>query len=244
MASKDGKDKAQGGVEAVDRALRVVGCFGEGDAALTLTEIAQRTGYYMSTILRLAASLEKAGFLVRRSDKGFALGSEVMRLGALYQRSFRIEEHVRPVLKRVLQATGESASFFRREGDGRLCLFREDSLHGIRDHVHEGEVLPLDKGAPGRVLTSFDETAARSPEEMARAFAALPFVSLGERDAEMAAIAVPVFSGRDGLVGALNVSGPVTRFTAAKVAEMRPLLLEAGRRLSEDLGGGHCWRGR
>jgi DNA-binding IclR family transcriptional regulator len=222
---------SSGGVESVDRALSIVGCFQAGDHALSLTEIAARTGLYKSTILRLTVSLEKAGYLVRHQDKSYRLGPELMRLGGLYQRSLRLEDHVRPVLRQLMRESGESASFFRREGAWRICAFREDSTQAIRDHVHEGDRLPLDRGAAGHVLTHFAGTVSAAD------FAALPLRSFGERESETGAAAVPVFSQREGLIGALTLSGPLTRFTEERVAVMAPLLLAAGRRLSETLGG-------
>ena len=41
------------GVAALERALSILGCFTAEDKGLTLTEIADRTGLYKSTILRL-----------------------------------------------------------------------------------------------------------------------------------------------------------------------------------------------
>ena len=48
-----------GGVEAVERALRVLDSFEPGDAGLSLKEVADRSGVNKATILRLSVSLEK-----------------------------------------------------------------------------------------------------------------------------------------------------------------------------------------
>ena len=125
------------GVDAVNRALSIVMCFTANDDRLTLTEIARRTGLYKSTVLRLIESLELQGFLVKPDGRGYALGAELMRLGSLYARQFRLEDRVRPILVRLVAETGESASFYRREGHRRICLFRCDSPAPIRDHVRE-----------------------------------------------------------------------------------------------------------
>lgn len=228
----------------MDRALSILHCFTDQDPALSLAEIAQRTGLYKSTILRLAASLEDAGFLLRRPDKAYTLGHELLRLGAVYQKSFRLEDSVRPALRRLLAASGESASFFRHSGNMRICLFREDSNHTIRDHVREGALLPLDRGAAGHVLTDYDPAHADVATLRQRA-AALPLFSFGERDGDTAAVAVPVYSAPEGaavLAGALTVSGPRVRFTDTAIERMRPLMLATGRELSEVLGGGTFWR--
>lgn len=236
MAQGTEEPAKSGGVDAVDRALSLLACFGDGETALSLHELSERTTLYKSTILRLATSLERAGYLVRMADKTFALGPELMRLGMLYQRGFRLDRHVRPVLRELVRETGESASFFRREGPVRICLFREDSSLPIRDHIREGDALALDKGAAGHVLTFFSSTRLDA-DARATLMARLPLVSYGERDAETAAASVPVFAGNRQLAGALTVSGPRTRFTPEKVEGMGQALIAAGRELTAILGG-------
>lgn len=223
-----------GGVEAVSRALAVLRCFTDLEPILTLTRIAEATGFHKSSVLRLAASLEAGGLLLRREDKSYVLGRETLRLASAYRRSFRLEEHVRPVLRHLLNITGESASFFRREGEGRLCLFREESRRGIRDVIHEGDVLSLHRGAAGHVLRRYQAGATRP-------LGPLPILSRGERDAETAAMAVPVFGGEGALLGALSLSGPMGRFDDARVSAMSAQLREAGASLSRELGGGAAW---
>jgi DNA-binding IclR family transcriptional regulator len=229
-----GPNDASGGVEAVNRALAVLRCFTDAEPVLTLTRIAEVTGFYKSSVLRLAASLEAGGMLVRREDKSYALGHETLRLSHAFQRSFRLEEYVRPVLQDLVLVTGESASFFRREGDGRLCLFREESRHSVRDVIHEGAMLSLHRGAAGHVLRRF----ANGPT---RPLGDLPVLSRGERDAETAALAVPVFGSGAALVGALSISGPISRLDTARVAAIASPLRQAGKALSEELGGGAAW---
>ena len=235
---------SKGGVEAVDRALSIIKCFGAGEDRLTLAQIAERTGYYKSTILRLAVSLERQGFLSRSSDKSFMLGSQLLRLGNLYQRSLKLEDQVRPSLMNLLQETGESASLFIRQGEDRICLFRQDSDHAVRDHVSEGQILSLDRGAAGHVISKFDPDY-NSEADIRPRVADLPVFSFGERVAEVAAAAVPVFwlhEGRVKLTDALTVSGPLSRFTDDACKIMRAALLKEGQQLSARLGAEYIWK--
>lgn len=222
------------GVAAVERALQVLGAFRDGDAALELSDLAARTGLYKSTILRLCASLERHGYLRRLATGAFRLGPAPLRLATLYQQSFRLADLARPTLAVLADRSGESASFYVREGAARVCLFRADSPHTVRDHVREGDQLPLDRGAAGKILLAFG--GARGPV-FARIRRRLVAVSYGERDPETAAVACPVF-GPDGvLAGALALSGPRYRFTRPAVASMRRLLLRAAADLTVALGG-------
>ena len=154
---------AAGGAAAVDRALTLLSVFGAGDTSLSLAELAERTGLYKSTVLRLLASLEHAGFMQRQDDGRYRLGAELARLGGLYTASFSLGAVVVPVLRALVEQTGESAAFHvcERRGDEwlRLCLYRVDSPQLVRDHVRAGDVLPADRGAGGRVLQAFSEPA-------------------------------------------------------------------------------------
>src|SRR5262249_43305191 len=61
------KDK----VEAVERALAVLNAFHADTPTMTLSEIASATGFYKSTILRLAGSLERLRLLLSRERGRF-----------------------------------------------------------------------------------------------------------------------------------------------------------------------------
>lgn len=227
MTDQDEARKS-GGVDAVDRALAILATFAAGREQQTLAQLAAETGLYKSTILRLARSLELAGYLHRNASGQFSLGPQPLRLAAIYRRGLRLEDRVRPVLRSLVDETGESASFFRPEGESRLCLFREETRRAIRDHILEGDLLPLDKGAAGHVI--------RQGRLATSASAIAPVVSRGERDPEIAALAAPVF-GEEGLAGALTLSGPVGRFDDERVAAMTGRLIEQAKSLTAMLGG-------
>lgn len=231
---EEAKGYFRGGVDAVDRALAILATFDIGRERQTLGDLAAGTGFYKSTILRLARSLEVAGFLHREEGGAFVLGAEPLRLAAVYRRVPALESRVRPILQALRAETGESASFFRREGDRRQCLYREETRRAIRDQLTEGDLLPLNVDASGHVLTVFGDPLL-SASERARRYMELPFASFGESDPEMAVIAAPVF-GSDGLAGALSISGPRTRLTPERAAEIGPLIVAKAEALSTLLG--------
>lgn len=216
------------GVAAVNRALAILCAFGSGDNRLSLAELSRRTGLYKSTILRLAESLEAFAFLKRDKGGDFRLGVEILRLGSLARLHVGGSEDILSILKDMMERTGESATYYVRRGQMRLALYRVDSPKSVRDHIREGDLLPLGLGAAGRVLRSaLERSRSRSGDE--RSFDTI--VSLGERDPEVAAVAGPVYSANR-LAGALSVSGPISRFTPASVRSMATVVEENCRRLS------------
>ena len=225
---------AKVGVAAVERALTVLDAFTELDHSLTLTELSQRTRLYKSTILRLSESLTKFGYLYRLDDGSFRLGPKPLQLGALYQRHFRTADVVPRSLRNLVEGLGESASFYIRDGERRVCLHRIDSPRSIRDTVHEGDTLPLTVGASGHVLLAFSgHPGERYDAIRERLFAA----SSGERDQETASIAAPVFSPNQRLNGALTLSGPRYRLEELSSEKVLPVLFKEARELTRAFGG-------
>jgi DNA-binding IclR family transcriptional regulator len=212
----------QGGVEAVDRAFRIVFALEESRRPMTLTEISSATDLYKSAVLRLMVSLERSGLIVRRADMRYVLGTLAFRLGHAFKLGSRIDENLLPIMAKLVAMGTESPSFHVRQDDAhRLCLLRLDSHHSTLDRIHVGDVLPLRKGAAGKVLSG--------PVGQGKFVDQVPLqTSFGERDPSCAAIAGPVFIAGGELLGSLSLSGPLERFAC----------MEATR----ELGGVWPWR--
>lgn len=232
-ASAADSDPAPGGAAAVDRALSLLAAFRNGDATLSLAQLASRTGMYKSTVLRLLASLEHARLLQRLENGSYALGSEIARLNAVYSAAFSLDRVVMPVLRDLVERTGESAAYHVLRGEGadtvRLCLYRVDSPQPVRDHIRAGEVLPVDRGTGGRVLTAFDPRfAAKAAARERRIYAQIReqgyWAAVGDRLAEVAGISAPVFHADGTIAAALTLTMPAHRYREALVA---PLLAAA-----------------
>lgn len=220
------------GVEAVDRALQILDCFAPDTAELALADIARMSGLYKSTILRLLVSLERFGYIVRTEGGRYRLGPATWRLGATYRQSFDLSEIMRPELKILSDATGETASYYIREGDSRVCLYRAEPARAIRHSITEGASMPLHQGASGKVLRAFSGHADEGDPAITAAGHA---VSLGERDAEVAAVSVPIRGAGGRLLGALAVSGLITRFGPDRLPALTAALTEAQQRLAEKI---------
>lgn len=229
---KTDRPQSVDGVSAVERALAVLTAFRRGDGGLSLAELAQRTGLVKSTIMRLAVSLEAFGLLARLPDGCYRLDAECLRLGSVYQQSFELADHVRPVLESIAAETGETASFYVRHGNERLCLFRVESSHRLRMHVQPGDRRPMDRSAIAEVLRRFEH--GLSGEEID---ADMPLFSSGATDPHTAALAMPVFGTGDVLIGVLAISGPVTRLTETFARSKRRKLRAAGTALTAACGG-------
>jgi DNA-binding IclR family transcriptional regulator len=220
------------GVESVRRALLLLRCFEAAAETLTLAQLARRSGLAKSTILRVAATLLQDKFLQRDDNGRFSLGSEIRRLGLLSQTTDHLQRLLRPELQELASKTQETASFYVRQGRHRLCLFRENSPRSVRHYLVEGGRHELFAGASGKLFKAYRNARDPGDPEVGQLGWA---ASRGERDADLAAVAVPILSSHGQLLGVLNISAVLSRFPPSTEKRARNLLIKARARIEKHL---------
>jgi IclR family transcriptional regulator, acetate operon repressor len=206
----------------------------------------------LSTTYRYLAALTAAGF-VEESAGVFGPGP---RLGAPNHPAGleTLARLGRPLLRSLVDVTGETALVTVRVGAAGLILERVESPHFVRLSFEEGSMRPLHAGASVKVLLAYappevlnqvvgagmQAFTARTPGEAAlraqlrevraRGYA----VSHGEVDEHAVAVGVPIFLGRQCVAG-LSLAGPEQRFGPDRIEGHRQLVQAAGRSLSEAL---------
>lgn len=226
-------EDAEKSVAAVVRALSLLDAFRADDTELTLAELSKRTQLYKSTILRLIATLERFGYLERTAGGTYRIGAAPLRLASLHKQALHPAEVILAALRAAVEQTGESASYFVRQGDTRILLYRADSPRLLRDHLQPGDIVPLDRGAGSAIFRAFG-----SPQRAAEAGIRDRMVAIarGELEIGMAGMAAPVFDATGRVAGVVTFSGPEFRFDPAAMDRMEPILLRTVRSISSRLG--------
>lgn len=221
-------------VASVERALTILEAFNDGTHRLSLAELSVRTGFYRSTILRLTDSLRRFGYMHRDGSGHFSLGPALWRMGVLYQNAFDLADYIRPILDDLVASTGETAAFYVRQGDKRLCMFRHHSSSPLRFHIDEGSELPMGREADSRVLLAFSgEEGALLNDIRERGY----HLNLGENNPKTAGVAAPVFGSGGHFVGALGVAGFRDHFEGKGGEEIISAVADRARILSRMLDG-------
>jgi DNA-binding IclR family transcriptional regulator len=165
-----------------------------------------------------------------------------------------------PHLRRLRDATGETASLTVRRGTLRVHLDSVESLSDLKFSLEVGRPLPTLVGAAGKVLAAWlpDEAVdalveacglpaltaqsitdrAAFKRELARVCADGFAVSDSERFPGVVSVAAPVRDHRGEIAAAVNVTGPASRLTPERARQFGPRVAEEARDLSEALG----WR--
>src|SRR6185436_8465852 len=97
-------------------------------------------------------------------------------------------------------------------------------------HVQPGDTRPMDKSAIAQVLRKYASTMPLPDDD-------LPLFTSGITDPHSAALAMPVFGIGDTLIGALSISGPVSRLTTARAEQFKEFLVETAYKLTAACGG-------
>ncbi|AWS48281.1 IclR family transcriptional regulator [Streptosporangium sp. 'caverna'] len=240
-----------GTVQSVDRALDVLEALAMQDGEAGLSEIAARTGLPYGTIHRLLRTLLVRGYVRQESDRRYALGGALVRLGGVAERMVGV--WAQPYLTRMVELSGETANMAVLEGDfivyvaqvpspRRLRMFAEVGRRVLPHSTAVGKVLMADRadaevtslirrtGMPRRTantITDLPGMLAELRRVRERGYA----MDLGEEELGVHCLAVGV---RDGArtVAALSVSGPAERINALD----REHLAEGMRKIAHDFG--------
>ena len=221
----------------------MLAAFDDGHEELGVTEVARSLGVHKSTASRLAAVLERTGFLTR-SGKRYRLGTEVIRLGSLALRNYDIVAELQPAMDKLSQQTGETINLAVPAGADILNVAEVPSTFilncsggwiGRRTKPHavaNGKVL-LAYGAlpPPRVLERYtDRTITSLPvleEELAGVRRDGYAKAVAELEDGLVAVAAPVFDATGACVAALSISGPEYRMTPEQLGQLGQLCASA-----------------
>ncbi|TRW97790.1 IclR family transcriptional regulator [Paracoccus sp. M683] len=254
-----GAAQAPATVQALDRALDMLDLLARSNG-LTLSEIAEAMDQSPSTVHRLLTTL--AGRGMAESDmatQAWHIGPATFRLGSAFMRRSGIVERARPILRALMEDTGETANLGILNGDAVLFVSQVETQETIRAYFPPGTRSPLHASGIGKALLAFGRPAALralldgpalqgftdrtlvTPDALRedlnrirhRGFS----VDDEERSRGMRCVAAPVFDLTGEAVAGISVSGPAHRVGAEHIKTLGAAVMAAAADLTQALGG-------
>ncbi|MGW2524763.1 IclR family transcriptional regulator domain-containing protein [Streptomyces sp. NPDC001617] len=148
-------------VESLARGLTVLTAFGEGRAALTLTQVAQATGLARATARRALITYEHLG-LVRARDRVFELTPRVLGLGFPPLSRISLPEIASPHMAELAARVHESTSLSVLSGTDIQYTARVATGRIMSVNITVGTRLPAYATSMGRVMLA--DRAEADPE--------------------------------------------------------------------------------
>lgn len=150
MTTDDDSENWQ--IASLMRGLRVLEAFNGTEPELSITEIAERAAISRAAARRIAMTLHHTGYLGRSARNGYSLTPQVLALATAYLSGHRISDSVQPILTRLRQLSGRSASLAVLEGHDIVYIARAATTGPMQIHIDVGQKLPAHATAMGRVL--------------------------------------------------------------------------------------------
>ena len=236
-------------VSSVERAMRVLRVMSEG-ANARLTDIATAADLDKATALRLLEMMVRDGFVMRDAiTKQFALGPELMVLGAAALRRFDPRPIVRPSMMRLVGQFEDSAVLSIPSGIESLCIDVEEGTYPIRaNYLRVGSRRPLGVGAGSLALLAWLPDAEREAAieillSQLQRYPRITAALLHERIAEardkgyavlldvvverMGGIGVPILDSQGRAVAAISIAALNDRILSREAAMGQALMHEA-----------------
>lgn len=142
-------------VKSVEKAVRILGAFNNGQPTMSLAEVAALTGLDKSGAQRFTHTLVQLGLLRKDPDtKRFELTARVLEFGANYTRSNALVRAAGPYLLNLSKATEEAVSMTVLDDVNIVYIQRFVSRNMLTNDVIIGIRLPAYCTAPGLALLS------------------------------------------------------------------------------------------
>ena len=250
---------AQNTIKSLDRAMEVFEYLSEGQGK-PLTMLADEMGQSPATVYRILVTLEGRGMVeFDHEDQVWHIGPQAFVIGARFLRRTSLVDRARPLMRKLMEATGETANLGIQKENAVLFLSQVETHATIRAFFPPGTLSPMHASGIGKALlahmdndrlervlarqelhaftpqTIIDPQALRENLAIIRAqrFA----VDDEEKNTGMRCIAAPVFDINREAVAGLSVSGPTSRVSAAEIERLSRPVIEAAQALTLAIGG-------
>lgn len=246
-------------VFALRRGLSILDTFSGHQGDLGVNEIARLVGMHKSTVSRLCATLENAGYLERdASTNRFRLGARIYQLAGSTSPTADVRLVARPVMLELVETSRETATLGVREGSDIVTIDVVDGLNymrmatrvGMRTQMHASAVAkailawmpdaevdeiladwPMASLTPNTV-TDAGTLKARLAEVRERGYA----LDMEELEDGLRCVAAPIRDPHGRVVAGISISGPRHRMTEQAMRRYGTLVRDAGETISARLG--------
>ena len=256
---RDWHDKTQQNtIKSLDRAMLVFEHLSI-EQGRSLSVLARDLGQSPATVYRILITLEGRGLVeFDPAEQVWYIGARAFLIGARFLRRTSLVERALPLLRRLMEQTGETANLGIEQNGHVLFLSQVEPHESIRAFFPPGTLSRLHASGIGKALLAqmdparldrflasgplerFTEFTMTNPQDLRddletireRGFS----IDAEERNIGMRCIAAPVFDIHGKAVAGVSVSGPTSRVGPTQIAAFSDLVTQAAQSLSDSPG--------
>lgn len=246
-------------VQVIARIGSILDAIAESEAA-SLKELSVASDLAVSTTSRLLNSLQQEGFVERdHVTKRYCIGRRFLRFAAGSRPRRDIVSVLHRCVEELSAVTGEDTGLAELQGDHAVLIDRVDGMHALRIIDVIGGPEPLYVGAFRKVLLAFQpddwiknyirtlkfakftsNTIPNGKEllaEIKRIKKQGYATSFGEKIADAAGIAAPIFDHAGQFRAAIQLAGPIARINKRTAKSLIAAVVSAADRATQTLSG-------
>ncbi len=250
---------SQNTIKSLDRAMEVFEYLSEAQGK-ALTTIASEMGQSPATVYRVLVTLEGRGLVeFDPIEQIWHIGPKAFVIGARFLRRSSLVDRARPIMRRLMEQTGETANIGVQKDASVLFLSQVETHSSIRAFFPPGTLSPMHASGIGKALLAdmdadrLNRTLAGQRLEMFTEFTITDLDSLvqdlteirargysidgEEKNLGMRCIAAPVYDVNGEAVAGISVSGPTSRVRLEDIDRLSLCVKDAARTLSLAIGG-------
>ncbi|MDA8236106.1 MAG: IclR family transcriptional regulator [Clostridia bacterium] len=221
-------------------------------------ELSEKVGLNRSTVNRLVATLEQAGYVEQDRERGkYRASLRLFELGNKVVQDLDIKERAYPIMQKLSKATEETIYLAVLDGNQFLYVSIIDSPQMLRCSANIGISPPMYCSASGKVILTYlseDRKLAFLPEKF-HLYGPNTISNFTDLEAELAgirrngyaiddeewnpdtrALAAPVWNYDRKIQATLSIAGPKVRMPRQRMEEIAQLLVKGAQELSASLG--------
>jgi IclR family KDG regulon transcriptional repressor len=245
-------------VPALDRAIRILSLLRAEGREMTIAEISTATGWHKSSVHKLLVTLNFHGLLDRDLiTRKYSLGVALSEYGQIALNGLGVRQAARPVLRELVQNSGETAALSILHDSQMTIVDVEESPAQVRVTLTVGMTTPATTTSNGKaVLASLPESRVNEiirieglPSMTKKSITKIgPFrldlaatrkrgyaIDHEEYQEGITGTSASIFNSRGQVIGALSIAGPAFRMTRNKAHLYGKRCAELARNLSARL---------
>ena len=249
----------QNTIKSLDRAMMVFEYLGEFPGK-TLSALASELGQSPATIYRILTTLEGRGLVeMETAEQVWHIGPSAFLIGATFLKRTSLVERARPVLRKLMEDTGETANLGIDRGGSVLFVSQVETHESIRAFFPPGTLSPMHASGIGKALLAemddarlertfskarlekFTERTITDIEAMRRELRDIRTrgysIDGEEKTHGMRCIAAAVFDINQEAIAGVSVSGPTNRVGPDQIPALSAAVIDAANAVTISLGG-------
>lgn len=231
------------------KGFSILSLFSDQRNEISISIVCKELNLNTATAHRFLASLEEVGAIFCHERGKYSLGLRMSEYGALAQRTSPLVATVQPVIDGLAAELDEAVMVARAAEAGVICVATAQSSRAIAVQVKIGTILDYHATAQGKLWLAYMQPKERdrklkeialkkfNPDtiidtqklllEIEQVKSVGFATNLGEREPDIAAVAVPVVSKKGELILTISSFGMRHRFDPEFIGQVHSKLIQA-----------------